>query len=147
MKETKMMTTLAEVISKVLSLMYFLFEDGDEPFEAENDKDYQIFTIDFWNGGKYQIIFKIHKKIMKLMVENFEGVGDSSLQPEDIISGVKEFVNIVCGNFMTEFPNKMGMGLPVLSSLEEVKQNTYNTLVAEKEWWIENSRMFVRIVS
>lgn len=146
MKETKMMSVLTEVISKVLSLMYFLFEDDDEPFEKENDKDYKIFTIDFWDDKKYRIVFKIHDRIMNLMIENFEGVEDESLKQGDIISGIREFVNIVCGNFMNEFSGKMKMGLPMYSSKEEVQKNECNTLIAEKEWWIENSRLFVKIV-
>ena len=81
------------------------------------------------------------------MILNFTGMKLEEFSDQEIINGIKEFVNVVGGNFMNLFERKMDMQLP------QIQNNDYNPeqegfrLFDEEELWFDNQIMHVRIFS
>lgn len=146
MQKSVMMKNLTYVISKVMSEMYFIFISDEEPYDSGSSKDDYIYTLILENVEQLLLEFKLNKRLMDMMLLNFTGMELDELDDQEIINGIKEFVNVVGGNFINMFKKKMDMKLPQIIDRDYNPEQDGYKLVDETELWFDNQIMNVRIL-
>ena len=145
MQKKEIMKNLKKAIFKIMSEMFFIFNSDEEPYNKSARKDCHIYTININNESQILLEFKLNRELMNNMMSNFTGTDYESLKDEEVIEGIKEFVNIVSGNFIEIFEEKMNMGIPAIQQLDYDTQKEGYNLVDEDELWFEDQIMYVKI--
>ena len=146
MQKSVMMKNLTDVISKVMSEMYFIFISDEEPYDSGSNKDDYIYTLVLENEEQLLLEFKLNKRLMDMMLLNLIGMELDELDDQEIINGIKEFVNVVGGNFINMFEKKMDMKLPKIMDKDYNPEQDGYKIVDETELWFDNQIMNVRIL-
>lgn len=146
MQKSVMMKNLTDVISNVMSEMYFIFIGDEEPYDSGSSKDDYIYTLILENEEQLLLEFKLNKRLMDMMLLNFTGMELDELDDREIINGIKEFVNVVGGNFINMFEKKMDMKLPQIMDKDYNQEQDGYKLVDETKLWFDNQIMNVRIL-
>ncbi len=106
----KMMRQLKNVIFEILEDMFFIFPEE----ENEIILPPKLIEGNIAISGKERIIlrFFIPKALACIMAENF--MGEKEMSDQDIIEVIKEFVNMVGGNYVSliDLEGRMQLGLP-----------------------------------
>ena len=107
--------TLLEVFSRVLEESAFMFtEPGDENALEEVSERYVLVTIGFSGPIIGKILLATPEEIAPQITANMLGMDeDDPLVLENPYDGLKELINVVCGNLVTQI-----MGEKVVVNLE-----------------------------
>ncbi len=107
--------SLLEVFSSVLEESAFMFtEPGDESSLEEVTDHYVMVTIGFSGPTSGKIILAVPEEIVPQITANMLGMDeDDPLVLENPHDGLKELINVVCGNLATQI-----MGAEVVVNLE-----------------------------
>jgi len=106
----KMMIQLKNVIFEILEDMFFIFP------EEENEIVFppKLIEGNIAISGKEKIIlhFFVTKTLARIMAANF--MGEKKISDQEIIEVIKEFTNMVGGNYVSliDLEGRMQLGLP-----------------------------------
>ncbi len=122
-EQMKNIKTLEKLIFEILSDMFFVFPEDEEP-EMPEEVYEGVISI---NGNTSMYLhFFIAPELAKVMAENF--IGEEMISEEDILETVKEFVNMVAGNYIgiIDPEGKRELGLPKVKRVKtsEIKRLT-----------------------
>ena len=93
--------TLATIFSDVLANLAFMYTD-EEPKEASPDDPWLETTIGYRGPTSGNLQFRCTRAFTKLLAANLLGTDPDDPDTEQNASdAVKEFMNIVCGQFVT----------------------------------------------
>jgi len=114
------------VTFKILQEMFFLFPEENEDINL-TPKIFDV-KISIKSETKMILRFLISERLAQVMAENF--LGETISSEAEIKEVLKEFVNMVGGNFISLIdPNSKGsLGLPQVFKIEAKKINEISSL-------------------
>jgi len=108
---------LKKVIFEILENMFFLF-----PEEDGGTVPPMVFEGNIAINGKEKILlrFFIPERLAQIMAENFIGEEVEDISNQDVIEVVKEFVNMIGGNYISLIDPKgeRHLGLPEVKKID-----------------------------
>ena len=108
----KMMRQLKNVIFEILEDMFFIFPQEENEIVLPPKLIKGTIAI----SGEERIIlrFFITKALARIMAANFMGEEEKEISDQEIIEVIKEFVNMVGGNYVSliDLEGRMQLGLP-----------------------------------
>ncbi|MDL1970000.1 MAG: chemotaxis protein CheX [Candidatus Desulfofervidaceae bacterium] len=114
----KIMKQLKNVIFEILEDMFFIFPEEENEIVLPP----KLIEGNIAISGKEKIIlrFFIPKELARIMAENFMGEEEREISDQDIIEVIKEFVNMVGGNYLSliDLEGKMQLGLPQVKEID-----------------------------
>lgn len=132
----KLMPSLTHSILKVMETMFFLTVEEQKkamaPFQSQPGQEkIQAASITFSGSFSGTIFLEIPLNLLKTMTENFLGQSLTSLSEAYMEGTLKEALNMIAGDALTQINATTGLGLPKtvpVSSLDEVdKSIRFNT--------------------
>ncbi len=106
---------LEKQIFNILSEMFFLFPEDETP---SLPKELYEGSISISNGSPIHLHFFIGADLAKVMAENF--IGEDEITERDIVETIKEFVNMVVGNYISDIDPEgmMELGIPQVRKVD-----------------------------
>ena len=114
--------TAQETLESLAFLFSFSGEENEDVFADSQFSAHVIFTGHF--SG--QLLLCISKSILSELVQNMLGIeGDEKISIEKMHDGLKELLNVVCGNLLPALAGKQEIfhiAVPTIIPLEEYKE-------------------------
>jgi len=132
----KLMPPLTHSIFKVMETMFSLTVEEQKktmaPLQAkESQEGIQASSITFSGSFSGTIFLEIPLNLLKIMTENFLGQSLTHLSEDYMEGTLKEALNMIAGDALTQINANTGLGLPEIipvSSLGQVDQSIrFNT--------------------
>ncbi len=103
---------LREMISKVLSEMFYLYEET--PVNLNREIFYYMAEV---RDDQFEIRILVGKELGKILTSNFLGV-EGDLSEEDVNDSLKEILNMIVGNYIGRCYPNFKKNLPIPSTLK-----------------------------
>ncbi|NLI82498.1 MAG: chemotaxis protein CheX [Deltaproteobacteria bacterium] len=137
---------MKDAISEVLETMFFMFVDFDGDCPGDHYSDCESFISLKNNKGRVDIAFKVREEFARMISANLLGLDELDVTQEDMEDTMKEFANMVGGNYKARFDvnNQWELGIPQFRNLTGTSGDPadagllffcFGRSMGKVEWW------------